>query len=299
MKSLTDYANIVNAYLESIIPTGNADLDIDAIPALQAKSMRYSLLSGGKRLRASLFLAAIDMLESDSREYLDYAAAIEMIHAYSLIHDDLPCMDDDELRRGKPTNHIVFGEAQAMLAGDGLLNLAYETMLNRAARGDNLATHIRAMAEIARGAGSAGMVGGQAMDLFYEQSDGADAAALNYIHINKTARMFMHPLRAAAILAGAAGQEIDALGEYGKAIGLLFQATDDILDVTSDAATLGKSIGKDARDGKLTYISLYDMEGATMRAAGLRDTALISLEIFGERAELFIKFANDVIGRKN
>ena len=203
MRQLKDYAEIVNERLKSVpavIPDGR--FAIGEMPWLLSQSMRYSLCAGGKRLRPSMLLAAVEMLGGSLEESLDFACAVEMIHTYSLIHDDLPGMDDDTLRRGRPTNHVVFGEGQAILAGDGLLNAAFETMLNAAARRPEKAyAALRAIREIAKGAGVTGMIGGQVMDLYCEREHRQDEEALEYIQHGKTACMFIYPLRAAVWLA--------------------------------------------------------------------------------------------------
>ena len=291
MKSLKDYAQIVNRRLEQIpavIEDGR--FEIGEMPWLLSQSMRYSLSAGGKRLRPCMLLAAVDMLGGGGDEALDFACAVEMIHTYSLIHDDLPGMDNDTLRRGRPTNHVVFGEGQAILAGDGLLSLAMQLLIENAmAHPANYAGEVLAMNEIIRGAGVYGMVGGQCMDLYCEREHVGDEAMLSYIHMNKTARMLISPLRAAAALAGYAPEsaETTALTGYGVKFGLLFQAVDDILDVVGDEKTLGKSIGKDAAEGKLTYVTLYGLDGARERADRLAREARESLALFGEKAAFF------------
>lgn len=301
MKTLKEYAAIVNARLETVIAAQeeNAYNEGD-MPELLARSMRYSLLAGGKRLRPSMMLAAIDMLGGDYEKWIDFACAIEMIHSYSLIHDDLPGMDDDTMRRGRPTNHVVFGVGQAILAGDGLLNLAFETMLKTVlAQRDCAASGLRAIAEVATGAGVTGMIGGQVMDLYCEHNGIADEKALSYIQRDKTACMFIYPLRAAGWLAGAGEDEIDALGRYGEAFGRLFQATDDLLDVTGDSAVMGKTLGKDAEQGKLTMISFYGIEGTRNRIDTLRHEAIDTIGCFGDGSAFFVKLIDDMVSRKN
>ncbi|MBO4299041.1 MAG: polyprenyl synthetase family protein, partial [Clostridia bacterium] len=273
---------------------------IDETPWLLNNAMRYSLMAGGKRLRPAMLLACADMLGAAREEAMLPACALEMIHTYSLIHDDLPGMDNDTLRRGRPTNHVVFGEGQAILAGDGLLSLAVELMIgNVMAHPDNYAGGIRAMNEIVRGAGVSGMVGGQCMDLYCEREGLCDERMLSYIHMNKTARMLISPLRAAAALAGYAPEspEWKALTAYGVNFGLLFQAVDDILDVVGDEKTLGKSVGKDAAEGKLTYVALYGLEGARKRADALAGEARASLAPFGGRAAFFLDLLDSMAHR--
>lgn len=300
MRTLKDYAEIVNRRLESIpqvIPEGR--YEIGEMPWLLSQSMRYSLCAGGKRLRPTMLLAAVEMLGGDVDAALDYACAVEMIHTYSLIHDDLPGMDDDTLRRGRPTNHVVFGVGQAILAGDGLLNCAFETMLSAAAQTPERAVQaLGAIREIATGAGVTGMIAGQVMDLHCESNRVSDVKALQYIQRGKTACMFIYPLRAAARLCGADGAALDALTRYGEAFGLLFQATDDLLDVTGDGNDMGKTLGKDAESGKLTCISAYGIEGTRKLVEHLRNDAITALSPFGERAAFFIELINAMVDRR-
>ena len=300
MRNLKEYAQIINARLEELMPeAAEGAYENGGRPWIVNNAMRYSVMAGGKRLRPAMLMAAVEMLGGDMEIALDYGCAVEMIHTYSLIHDDLPGMDNDTLRRGRPTNHVVFGEGQAILAGDGLLNNAFEVMLNAALRADsNHWQLIAAAREIAEGAGARGMVGGQCMDLYCEREHVSGIEQLNYIHINKTARMFMHPLRAAALISGANGADIEALTRYGEAFGIMFQAADDLLDVEGDAAELGKSIGKDAEAGKLTCISEYGVEGTRALVEQKRREALDALEIFGEKAAFFAELVNSMLGRK-
>ena len=289
MKSLKEYAEIVNARLQTIFPAlAENSFAEGKMPELLVRSMNYSLLAGGKRLRPSMMLAAVDMLGGDLDFALDFACAVEMIHSYSLIHDDLPGMDDDTMRRGRPTNHVVFGVGQAILAGDGLLNAAFELMLRRALTKPAMAERsLRAIHEIATGAGVTGMIAGQVLDLYCEHNAVMDDHALSFIHRDKTACMFIYPLRAAATLSGAAQEQIDALGRYGENFGRIFQATDDLLDVVGDAAEMGKTLGKDAEQGKLTVVSLYGVEGARAQVRMLLERAMTELDPFGPGAQFF------------
>ena len=300
MKTLKEYAAIVNERLEELVPEmPEGEFENGYRPWLVNNAMRYSVIAGGKRLRPAMLMAAVDMLGGDMDIALDFGCAVEMIHTYSLIHDDLPGMDNDTLRRGRPTNHVVFGEGQAILAGDGLLNNAFEVMLNASLRADgNHWQLIAAMREVAEGAGARGMVGGQCMDLYCEREHVSGAEQLRYIHINKTARMFMHPLRAAALIAGANGAAIDALTRYGEAFGIMFQAADDLLDVEGSTEELGKTIGKDAEAGKLTCISQYGVEGTRNLVNEKHDEAIKAMEMFGDKAEFFIELINSMLGRK-
>ena len=299
MKGVKEYAQVVNARLEQIpesIPEGR--YAIGEMPWLLSRSMRYSLSAGGKRLRPSMLLAAVDMLGGDAAFALDFACAVEMIHTYSLIHDDLPGMDNDTLRRGRPTNHVVFGVGQAILAGDGLLNCAFETMLRAAsARPERAMDSLLAIREIATGAGVTGMIAGQVMDLYCEHNRVGDVEALEYIQHGKTACMFIYPLRAAAHLCGADEQTLRALTDYGRAFGLLFQATDDLLDVTGDAGAVGKTLGKDAESGKLTCISAYGIEGTRALVERLHRQARDALAGFGDRAGFFLDLVDAMVHR--
>lgn len=226
------------------------------VPQPLCDAMRYSLLAGGKRLRPVLLLAAYAALQEDITAALPFAAAVEMVHTYSLVHDDLPAMDDDDLRRGKPSCHKVFGEGMAVLAGDGLLSLAFETLAQSA--------HPRAPAalrELALRCGTRGMVAGQCADLQAAEA-GGDAALLAYIHRHKTADMLTAPVVMGLLLADADADALDCGRAYGQALGMAFQIVDDLLDVQGDSAALGKLTGKDARAGKCTWPALRGVEGA-------------------------------------
>ena len=299
MNRLNDYADRVNRRLgqiPAIVPENR--YEIGEMPWLLSRSMRYSLEAGGKRLRPSMLLAAVEMLGGDMDAALDIACAVEMIHTYSLIHDDLPGMDDDTMRRGRPTNHVVFGVGQAILAGDGLLNAAFETMLACAcAHPDRALDYLLAIREIATGAGVTGMIGGQVMDLYCEKAKLADTSALEYIQYGKTACMFIYPLRAAARLCGAGEDDLEALTAYGRAFGLLFQATDDLLDVTGTAADMGKTLGKDAESGKLTCVSAYGLEGTKQLVERLHREAVSAIAPYGERGAFFRELVDAMVDR--
>ena len=291
MTTLKEYAARVETRLQDLLPGGGAVVN---------DAMRYSAMAGGKRLRPAMLLAAADML-GGAPEALDFACAVEMVHTYSLIHDDLPGMDDDTLRRGRPTNHVVYGVGQAILAGDGLLNNAFETMLTASLKDVQRARPcLEAMAEIAHGAGVKGMILGQCLDLDSEKNGVAPTAregTLERIQAGKTACMFIYPLRAACRLCGAGARELEALTEYGSAFGLLFQATDDLLDVTGDASEVGKTLGKDEKSGKLTCISVYGVEKTRMRVSCEHGRALSALEPFGPRADFFRGLVDSMVDR--
>lgn len=272
------------------------------LPESIRKAMRYSLFAGGKRLRPTLVLEAAECCGLSARKALKTAAALEMIHTYSLIHDDLPAMDDDDLRRGKPTNHKVFGEAMAILAGDGLLTKAFEAAAENAAdlklKGKEAAELIRL---IAYGAGAEGMVGGQVADLAAEGmkkklSKAAAAKMLEGVHRRKTGALIVASLDAGAVLAGAGKPERDDLRSYGQCIGLAFQIADDVLDVVGDKKKLGKK-GSDVANDKLTYASLYGVDGARAKARALVEMAHASLKGFGRKADVLHDLADYIIER--
>ena len=298
MRTRKEYAKMVEERFEALLPATEKDsFALGSMPGLLVDSMRYSLLAGGKRLRPAMLLAACEMLGGDVDEALDCACALEMIHTYSLIHDDLPGMDNDELRRGKPTNHVVYGVGQAILAGDGLLNLAYEVMLANAARHPaHLDRHLAAISEIARGAGVTGMIAGQVADLYAEGKTGFGEDVLTYIHLGKTAAMFRGAMRGGARLAGADEKTMNALSEYADAFGLLFQASDDVLDITA-SAEFGKSKGKDERDGKLTAVSVWTLEGAQAHVRSELARAERALDGFGAEADFFRALADEAARR--
>ena len=272
------------------------------LPESLRKAMRYSLFAGGKRLRPTLVLAAAECCGLDPRKALKTAAALEMIHTYSLIHDDLPAMDDDDLRRGKPTNHKVFGEAMAILAGDGLLTKAFEAA---AANASDLKLNGPAAAELIRliafGAGAEGMVGGQVADLAAEGlrrklSKSAAARTLKNVHRRKTGALIVASLDAGALLAGATELRRDALRQYGECIGLAFQIADDILDVVGDKKKMGKR-GSDADNDKLTYASLHGVDGARAKARAAVEMAHANLKPFGKKARTLHELADYIIAR--
>ncbi len=259
--------------------------ELEKISVLDEKvvqAMEYSLMSGGKRLRPILLMAAADAAGSDGEKFLSVAGAIEMIHTYSLIHDDLPAMDNDDYRRGKLTSHKVFGEAMAILAGDALLTFAFEIM----ARQENVSPEVllSVVREMSTAAGAAGMVGGQAIDL---ESEGKkiDMATLKKMHLGKTGALFKAAIRSGAILAGADEEKLSALTRYAEFFGLAFQITDDILDVIGDEKNLGKPIGSDERNHKSTYVTLTSLDEAKILAEETINGALDALKIFGGEAD--------------
>ncbi len=261
-------------------------------------AMKYSISAGGKRLRPCLALGVCDMLGGEREMALALGCGIEMIHTYSLIHDDLPCMDDDDMRRGRPSNHKVFGEGQAVLAGDGLLTFAFDLMLKKGLE-FNSPAYFKAVHEIAKRAGVSGMVAGQSRDLEAENGSLVDENELRYIHVHKTADMLAAAVLAGAYSADADEASINALEKYSEKMGLLFQITDDILDYEGDQALVGKTLGKDEENSKLTYITLYGIEKARQIAAQTaEDAERIVLDVFGTSAEYLIKTVQEMVSRK-
>ena len=298
------YVAMVEETIEQVLPQTEEECPNEEcpnemrIPKRLCEAMRYSLLAGGKRIRPVLLLATCEMLGGDIRQVRVPAAALEMIHTYSLIHDDLPGMDNDDYRRGRLTNHKVFGEGFAILAGDGLLNYAYECILNNAlAWGENTPGHIRAAQEIARRAGVSGMVAGQSIDLLSEHHE-PNEATLQYIHTHKTADLLTAPLLAAAYIAGADEKAISALETFGLCVGLAFQIDDDLLDVLGDAKDLGKQTGMDAQRGKMTWPSLVGIEAAQKKSRELWTQAEEALSVFGDSAWFLRAFAEALAKRK-
>ncbi len=268
-------------------------------PEVIFQAARYSLLAGGKRLRPILCLAAAEAVGGKCGPVLPVACAIEFIHTYSLIHDDLPAMDNDDFRRGRPTAHKVFGEDIAILAGDALLTEAFRLMTRRELMpGMPPERLLAAIGEIAEAAGFFGMVGGQVLDIRAEGKE-ADLATLQRMHQKKTGALIRISLRAGAILAGAADEKIESLSSYGEQIGLAFQITDDILNVEGDPRLLGKETGSDAARGKVTFPALLGMEASRTRAAELIREALYSLAFFDDRAEPLRGIARYILERKS
>ena len=246
------------------------------------ESMKYSLMAGGKRLRPVLLMAAADAVGAKGTDYLTTGCAMEMIHTYSLIHDDLPAMDDDDYRRGKLTNHKVYGAGMATLAGDALLTLAFEVMLRQ--QGVSAEKLVQVVREISTAAGPDGMVGGQALDKESEDKQ-ISMETMKNIHLGKTGALFRAAIRSGAILGGASEDELQALTVYADNFGLAFQITDDILDVIGDEQVIGKPVGSDEKNHKSTYVTLTSLEEAQKLAQEAVDTAIDALKIFGEEAD--------------
>ncbi len=262
--------------------------------------MGYSLFAGGKRIRPILALASYETCGGIAEEILPYAASLEFIHTYSLIHDDLPAMDNDDLRRGKPTNHKVFGEGIAILAGDALLTEAFYLLSNHTHRTSRI-THcsvLKMIREVAMAAGAHGMVGGQAQDILSE-NETLDSASLSFIHTHKTGALITASVRMGGILANANEKTLHALTQYGENIGLAFQIIDDVLNVQGDSRELGKQTGSDERMEKMTYTRLYGIDLSKKKAEELVNNALDVVQSLSEGAEPLREIARYIIRRRN
>lgn len=271
------------------------ELNIDnAVDKTLANSMNYSLMAGGKRLRPILLMAAADAVGADGTKFLKTACAIEMIHTYSLIHDDLPAMDNDDYRRGKLTNHKVYGAGMATLAGDALLTLAFEVMLRQ--ENVNADKKLAVVYEMSSAAGPDGMVGGQAIDMESENKH-IDMETLKKMHMGKTGALFRAAIRSGAILAGATNEELAALTAYADNFGLAFQITDDILDVVGDEKIIGKPVGSDEKNHKSTYVTLTSLAEAKELAGDTVAKAVKALEPFGEKAKFLRELVEYLLER--
>lgn len=271
---------------------------LESTPELLKEAMRYSVKAGGKRIRPCLVLGVSEMLGGSEEMALALGCGLEMIHTYSLIHDDLPCVDNDDLRRGRPSNHKVFGEGQAVFAGDALLTYAFEYMLESALKFKN-DNYLRAVLEIAKRAGASGMVAGQSLDLEAEKTGISDEAALYRIHRHKTADMLTAAVLAGAYTAQPNGEQIKALREYSEKIGLLFQITDDILDAQGDEKLMGKTLGKDKTSSKLTFVSLYGIDKAKAIAETTAEEAEALLGVFGYNTDFLRDMIHYIKDRNN
>ncbi|KPJ74992.1 MAG: hypothetical protein AMJ54_16150 [Deltaproteobacteria bacterium SG8_13] len=269
-----------------------------AAPPRLADAMRYSVTAGGKRLRPILCIAACDAVGGAADDILAVACALEMIHSYSLIHDDLPAMDDDAIRRGKPTCHVAFDEATAILAGDALLTLAFQTLSGAgAAKPSNAAMWLRVIDVIAEAAGGSGMVGGQLLDMTAEGQP-VDLPQLERMQRMKTGALIQASVQAGALMANADSEQIDHLAVYAANVGQAFQIADDVLNVEGDPSRLGKAVGSDAERSKSTYPSLLGLEASKILAREKIDQALNALTIFDNRAEPLRAIARYVIDRR-
>ena len=288
---LKEYARRTEEYLAACYTDGDSDLRkiVDA--------EKYSLLSGGKRIRAYLVFAFCEMLGKSEKEAAPFACAVEMVHAYSLIHDDLPCMDDDDYRRGKPTSHKVFGEATAVLAGDALLTKAFEVAAGN--RGVSSECVLEAVISLAKAAGDMGMVGGQILDLDAENTPDGDIDKLRKIHLLKTGAMIKVSARLGCLAAGMCDGDVMRDAEaYAEKIGVAFQIVDDVLDVVGDSAVLGKNIGSDENNQKLTYMSFYTPDEAMALARTLTDEAIAIISKY-KGSERLVAFAEYLLNRNH
>jgi len=267
-------------------------------PSKLREAMEYSLMAGGKRVRPVLLLSSGNAVGGVERDLVPFACAVEFIHTYSLVHDDLPAMDDDDFRRGKPSSHKAFGEGAAILAGDALLTEAFRMMAESEMASAAPDRAVRAIAEIARAAGAEGMVGGQQMDLS-AVSVNSPASEVEEIQLRKTAAILSSCARAGGILGGGTTEQVSALGNYGTRLGLLFQVTDDILDETGSFEEMGKGTAKDRGRGKWTYPVAYGMEAAVARAEELENEALAAVSRFGGEAEPLRELVRVVRRRRN
>ncbi|KHO62400.1 farnesyl-diphosphate synthase [Thermoanaerobacter sp. YS13] len=274
-------------------------LDIEEKPEIIYEAMRYSVFAGGKRLRPVLCLASCELLGGDIKKALPVACAIEFIHTYSLIHDDLPAMDNDDLRRGKLTNHKVYGEAIAILAGDGLLNLGYEVLVRHALEHpEDYERILKATNEIATASGCKGIIGGQVVDILSQNTE-LTYEELKFIHEHKTAALIEASVCAGAYIAGATEEDIHALREYARLIGFAFQIKDDILDVIGEEEKLGKKVGSDKEKGKFTFVNIFGLEKSHEMVVELTQNAIKILDRFGEKALFLKELSNYLIERVN
>jgi geranylgeranyl diphosphate synthase type II len=291
----------LESYLKSRKAIVEKALDNSLVIAKPEKiyeAMRYSLLAGGKRLRPILCLATCELLGGTNEMAMPTACALEMIHTMSLIHDDLPAMDNDDYRRGRLTNHKVYGEDIAILAGDGLLAYAFEFVAieTKNVKPENI---VKVVAKLGRAVGAMGLVGGQVMDLECEGKKDVTADTLTFIHSRKTGALLEACVSCGAILADATDSDLEKLSRYAENIGLAFQIIDDILDITSTQEELGKSIGKDVAAQKATYPSLWGIETSKIKAQELIEQAIAQLNDYGDNAQPLISIAEYIVSRKN
>ena len=284
---------IVDKALDKLVPPAKM------FPTSVHEAMRYSLFAGGKRVRPILAIAAAEALGARSSDLLPLAGALELIHTYSLIHDDLPAMDDDDFRRGRPTCHKVYGEAVAILAGDGLLNRAFEVLSDpRRTKAVPAVRLVAIIKEISAASGVLGMVGGQVVDMESEGRE-IDFPTLEYIHTHKTGALIRASVRVGALYAKASEKRLKALTRYGELAGFSFQIVDDILDITGKREEIGKNIGGDLKKGKRTFPSFFGLEGSRLRANEVRDKAIDALRDFDHRADPLRELAKYIVKRVN
>lgn len=289
-KRLEERIKLIDSSLDSFVPV------VDNLQSEIYEAMRYSLMAGGKRLRPILMLEVAKLFGKDWEDVKEFACALEMIHTYSLIHDDLPAMDNDDLRRGMPTNHIKFGESTAILAGDALLNKAFEVALSATQLDSDIL--IKAIQVLSNSSGTEGMIGGQVVDIASEGKS-ISIDTLKYIHSLKTGAIIRSACVIGAIISGADESQINAIDEYAINLGIAFQIRDDILDVTGTAEELGKPIGSDIDLNKSTYVSLCGIEKSVELVKEYSDKAKDALEVFGDKSAFLIEFTDYLINRNN
>ena len=290
-KYMKEARDITDARLKELLPAETA------YPEVIHQAMAYSVFAGGKRFRPMLCLVACETVCGDWKPALDAACAMECIHTYSLIHDDLPGMDDDDYRRGKLTNHKVFGEGMAILAGDALLTYAFEILAGMGSE-TNSRQMLQIIREVSKASGTAGMIGGQVVDIISEQTK-PTAELLQYIHNNKTGALIVASVRMGAILGGAEETQLAALTEYAHQLGLAFQITDDILDVVGDESKIGKPVGSDEKNEKATFPALFGLEQSRMMADEAVQAAVAALEPFGDKADMLVQLAQYLLSRES
>lgn len=284
------YIELIDAYLDKYLEVR------DNPQKIIYEAMRYSVFAGGKRLRPALMLSVCEMCGGDVNEVMPFACAMEMIHTYSLIHDDLPAMDNDDLRRGMPTSHIKFGEATAILAGDALLTKAFEIASEYS--GANTVSAMKAVNMLAASAGTDGMIGGQIVDMESEHKD-ITLDELRYLHLNKTGAIIRSSCVIGALMAGASDGLIKAADTFAQNLGIAFQIQDDILDVVGDEEQLGKPIGSDEEEGKNTYVKLVGLEKSRKLAREYSEKAKNALAPFGDKAKYLLEFTDSLMQRNN
>lgn len=296
-QALENFPLLIQQGDKPVLQPEGGELQSSLPPQPLRSAMRYSLLLKGKRIRPVLLLAAYHLLREDWEQVIPYACALEMIHTYSLIHDDLPAMDDDALRRGQPTNHRVFGENMAILAGDGLLNLAYETMLSAPFSLQYPERALPAIREIAERAGVRGMIAGQTLDVKLEGT-APTQDSVRYIHQHKTADLLTAPVTAGLMLAGADEKQLEAGRQFGQCLGFAFQIEDDLLDLEGDVAQLGKDTGMDAQRGKMTWPAVFGVAQSRIDAEKAVSDAVDAMSIFGEKADYLCDLARKTLVRR-
>jgi len=289
---LNEYCSVINSNLNTLVP------EIETSQKKIYEAMRYSLLIGGKRIRPVLTIAICEMFGGNIDDAIPFACAIEMIHTYSLIHDDLPAMDNDDYRRGVATNHKVYGEGMAVLAGDALLNKAFEVMLSALDDNSNIEKKIKAIQLISNASGTEGMIGGQVIDI---ESEGKtiNYETLKTMHSLKTGALIQASASAGALIAGARQEDIKKIDDYALNLGLAFQIKDDILSEIGDREKLGKNTGNDRENNKSTYVTILGLDESKVFLKKVTDSAIGALKDFGTKAEFLVELANYLLDREN